>query len=71
MFHDLKDNIFKKNLEKSSLEVDFPISGYLIILFFALFVLFAFALETSRQSCVIMNYYSHPFTIYPSTTLVS
>ena len=50
MFHDLKDNTFKKNLEKSSLEVDFPISVYLIILFFALLVSPVFSLETSGQS---------------------
>lgn len=36
MFHDLK-NTSKKNLEKGSLEMDFSVSSYLIILFFALF----------------------------------
>lgn len=63
MFHDLRDNTLRKNSDKSSLEMDFSISGYLIILFFALLVLFAFSLETSGQSwseTVIMNHYSVP-----------
>lgn len=63
MFHDLKDNTFKKNLEKSSLEVDFPISGYLIILFFALLVLSAFSLEKMGSLERRLNHYSDQLTI--------
>lgn len=63
MFHDLKDNTFKKNLEKSSLEVDFPISGYLIILFFALLVLSAFSLEEMGSLGRRLNHYSDQLTI--------
>ena len=65
MFCDLNYSTFKNNLEKSFLDVDFSISSYLIILFFALLVLFAFSLETSGQfgGRLCNNHYFDPFTI--------